>query len=86
MLTTVRPIASANVVTISKYRNAFPPTRPIFFTSATRAMPSTIVRKMIGPITILTSFTNVSPSGRICFASAGSSAPSTTPMATAKST
>src|ERR1035437_2447480 len=86
MFTIVSPIASANVVTISKYSSAFPPTRPIFFPWACGVMPSTIVRKMIGPITILTSFTKVSPSGRICFASVGSSTPSATPQATANST
>src|SRR5512140_193211 len=66
--------------------NALPPTRPIFFTSAMFEMPSTIVRKMIGPITILTSFTNTSPSGFICLASSGLNTPSVTPTATAKRT
>ena len=86
MFTTASPMARAKVVTTSKYRNALPPTRPIFRTSAMLAMPSTTVRKMTGPITIFTSFTKVSPTGFICFASAGSSTPSSTPNATANRT
>src|SRR4029077_17980709 len=46
-------------------------------------MPSTMVRKMIGPITIFTSFTNVSPTGRRARPRAGSSAPTRAPSATA---
>src|SRR5438876_36885 len=45
--------------------NAFNPTLPTFFRSFMLAMPSAIVRKMIGEITMRTSAMNVSPSGRI---------------------
>ena len=49
-------------------------------------MPSTMVRKMIGPITIFTSLTNVSPTGRRARPRAGSSAPTRAPSATAHKT
>src|SRR5678816_4471090 len=49
-------------------------------------MPSTMVRKMMGPITIFTSFTNVSPTGRRARPRAGSSAPTRAPSATAHKT
>src|SRR6266513_3088669 len=44
--------------------NAFNPTVPTFFRSFMFAMPSVIVRKMIGPITMRTSAMKVSPSSR----------------------
>ena len=50
------------------------------------AMPSTIVRKMIGAITIFTRFTNVSPSGFIARPADGRTTPSSTPSAMATST
>ena len=84
--TITRPIASANVLTISKYRNALPPTFPTFFRSTMFAIPSTMVRKMIGPMTILTSFTKVSPRGRSDLPRSGASAPSRAPSAIAVST
>src|SRR5438874_7037798 len=49
-------------------------------------MPSTMVRKMIGPITIFTSFTNVSPIGLRARPRGGSSAPTSAPRATAHRT
>src|SRR5258706_12084270 len=49
-------------------------------------MPSTMVRKMIGPMTIFTSFTKVSPTGRMARPSGGSIAPSSAPRATAHRT
>ena len=45
-----------------------------------------MVKKMMGPITILTSFTNVSPTGRMARASGGSSTPRSAPSATAHKT
>src|SRR5438445_1808284 len=50
------------------------------------AIPRTMVRKMMGPITIFTSFTKVSPTGRIARARDGSSTPSRAPSETAQST
>ena len=41
------------------------------------AMPSTIVRKMTGAITIFTRFTKVSPTGFILRATSGATTPST---------
>src|SRR3954462_1780005 len=49
-------------------------------------MPRTMVRKMIGPITIFTSLTNVSPIGRIARPSGGSTPPRSAPRATAHRT
>src|SRR5450432_1909661 len=49
-------------------------------------IPSTIVRKMMGPITIFTSLTKVSPIGRRERPRAGSSAPTAAPSATAQRT
>src|SRR6476659_3636326 len=59
--------------------NALPPTRPTFLRSCIEEMPSTMVRKMTGPITIFTRFTNVSPMGFIARAVAGAKMPSSTP-------
>src|SRR6476661_9197910 len=50
------------------------------------AIPSTMVRKMTGAITILIRFTNTSPSGRIAFAVSGATSPSTTASAMATRT
>src|SRR5439155_9161390 len=66
--------------------NAFNPTVPTFFRSFMFAMPSVIVRKMIGPITMRTSAMKVSPSGRMATAVLGAMTPSTTPIAIATST
>src|SRR4026208_521191 len=66
--------------------NALSPTVPTFFRSFMFAMPRVIVRKMIGPITILTSEMNVSPSGRIARAVSGETMPRITPIAIATST
>ena len=43
------------------------------------AIPSTIVRKMTGAITIFTRFTNVSPTGFMARPAAGETSPSRTP-------
>ena len=66
-----RPSTSANDETISKYSSALPPTRPTFFMSSMPAMPVTTVQKMIGPITILISLMNPSPSGFMSMANDG---------------
>ena len=50
------------------------------------AMPSTMVRKMIGPMTILTSLTKVSPRGLSAFPRSGATTPRSTPSAIAVST
>ncbi len=65
---------------------AFPPTRPTFLRSCIEEMPSTIVRKMTGPIIIFTRFTNVSPIGFIARAVSGEKTPSMTPRRIAVST
>ena len=84
--TTTSPMASETVLTISKYSSALPPTRPTFFRSLMLAIPSTMVRKMTGAITILMRFTNTSPSGRIALAVSGATSPSTTASAMATRT
>jgi hypothetical protein len=71
MCVAARPSTSANDETTSKYSSALPPTRPTFFMSSMPAIPVTTVQKMIGPITILMSLMNPSPSGFISVASAG---------------
>ena len=81
-----RPSRSANDETISKYSSALPPTRPTFFMSSMPAMPVTTVQKMIGPITILMSLMNPSPSGFMLTANEGKKCPSAMPMAIAIST
>lgn len=50
------------------------------------AIPSTMVRKMTGAITILIRFTNTSPRGRMAFAVSGATSPSTTASAMATRT
>ena len=50
------------------------------------AMPWTIVRKMIGVITIFTRLMKVSPSGLRAFPTSGATTPTTTPQVTATST
>jgi len=79
-------MTSESVDTISKYSSALPPTRPTFFMSPIPAMPVTTVQKMIGPITILMSLMNASPSGFIFTASDGAKCPSSTPMMMATNT
>src|SRR3954451_12212705 len=49
-------------------------------------MPRTMVRKMMGPITIFTSLTKVSPTGRMARPSGGANAPRSAPSATAHRT
>src|SRR3954471_8956637 len=63
--------------------SALAPTLPTFFRSAMLAIPRTIVRKMIGPMTILTRFTKVSPNGLMALAVLGERTPRSTPRAIA---
>ncbi|ADH08073.1 hypothetical protein BMB171_C3263 [Bacillus thuringiensis BMB171] len=77
---TMIPIIKAAVVTISKYNSAFPPTRPTFFILPILAIPSTIVKKIIGAITILIILMNVSPIGFICCPTLGQIAPTAIPQ------
>jgi hypothetical protein len=58
-LATITPIISAKVLTISKYNKALPPTLPTFFISLMPAMPSTIVKNIIGPINIVIRLINI---------------------------
>ena len=60
-LATITPMISANVLTISKYNNAFPPTLPTFFISLIPAMPNTMVKNMMGAISIVIRLMNVWP-------------------------
>ena len=84
--TMTRPIANASVDTNSKYSSALPPTRPSLRRSAMLAMPWTIVRKMIGVITIFTRLMNVSPRGLSDLPVSGDTTPSRMPSETATST
>lgn len=80
------PISSAMVETISKYSSALPPTRPTCFTSCMLVMPETTVQKMIGPMIILISLINPSPSGLRSIPICGHTWPINTPSAIAMST
>ena len=64
-LTTIRPMTSATVLTISKYRSVRMPALPTAFTSPTPAMPTTTVQNTTGAMIIRTSLMNASPSGFI---------------------
>src|SRR3954447_1144680 len=66
--------------------NALSPTRPTRLRSVVCATPSTMVRKMIGAMTIRTRFTKVSPTGFIARPADGQIAPTSTPSAIATST
>ena len=60
-----RPHSIANRVPTWKYTSALTPVTPTFFRSATLAMPPTIVRNMIGPISIFIAEMKVVPIGSI---------------------
>jgi hypothetical protein len=62
------------------------PVTPTFFRSATLAMPPTIVRNTIGPISIFIAVTNVVATGSIATPVAGVSQPTTMPTTMAIST
>ena len=79
MFTTSRPISKAMVVTTSKYSRALIPTRPSLRISPMLAMPTTTVKKMIGPIIMRISLMNPSPSGSIFPAVEGATTPSAIP-------
>ncbi len=59
---------------------------PTFFRSATLAMPPTMVRKTMGPISIFIAVTKVVPIGSIATPVLGLSQPRRTPMTIAIST
>ena len=56
------------------------PVSPTFFRSATLAMPPTMVRKTMGPISIFIAVTKVVPIGSIATPADGLSQPRRTPM------
>ena len=62
------------------------PVRPTFFRSATLAMPPTMVRNTIGPMSIFMAVTKVVPTGSIATPAAGASQPSRMPRMMATST
>ena len=62
------------------------PVRPTFFRSATLAIPPTMVRKTIGPISIFIKVTKVVPMGSMAMPTSGQTAPTTTPRTMATST
>jgi hypothetical protein len=78
-LTTSSPINSAIDVTTSKYSSAFMPTRPSLRISPMLAIPTTTVKKMIGPIIMRINLIKPTPSGSILPAVDGATTPSTTP-------
>ena len=88
MFPMIRPIASANVETTSKYTSALTPTLPTFFASCIWAMPETTVQKIMGAITILISLMKPSPSAFTpsWVANAGKSHPTAAPRTIAKRT
>ena len=51
---TANPINKATVVTTSKYKSAFPPTRPTFFKLPIFTIPKLIVKKIMGLMNSLT--------------------------------
>ena len=59
---------------------------PTFFRSATLAMPPTMVRKTIGPISIFIAVTKVVPTGSIATPVAGVSQPTRIPTTIAART
>ena len=59
---------------------------PTFFRSATLAMPPTMVRKTIGPISIFIAVTKVVPMGSIATPADGLSHPTRIPMMIANRT
>ena len=67
------------MVPIWKYVRAFRPVMPTFFRSATLAMPPTMVRNTIGPISILIALTKVVPIGSMAMPAAGASQPTRMP-------
>ena len=79
MLMATRPKSRAKMVPIWKYVRAFRPVMPTFFRSATLAMPPTMVRNTIGPISILMALTNVVPIGSRAMPAAGASQPTRMP-------
>ena len=83
---TTYPITNARVVITSKYISILSPSRPISFISSIPTKPSTIVQKMIGPISILISLINPSPKGLTKTACSGKKCPKITAITTATMT
>src|SRR6478735_4863104 len=79
MLMATKPKSRAKIVPIWKYVRAFSPVMPTFFRSATLAMPPTMVRNTIGPISILMALTKVVPIGSMAMPAAGASQPTRMP-------
>ena len=86
MLMATRPKSKAKIVPIWKYVRAFSPVMPTFFRSATLAMPPTMVRNTIGPISILIALTKVVPMGSMAMPAVGASQPTRMPTRMAVST
>ena len=86
MLMATRPKIIAKMVPTWKYVRAFRPVMPTFFRSATLAMPPTMVRNTIGPMSIFIEFTKVVPMGSMAMPAVGASQPTRMPMRMAVST
>ena len=69
VLATNTPMAKASVVTDRKYSMALPPMRPNCFMSCTLPIPTTMVKKMMGAISILIRLMNVLPMASTFFRS-----------------
>ena len=78
-LIAISPVAIASRVPNWKYTNALIPVDPTCLMFATLAMPATIVRNTIGPISIRIAVTNVVPTGSIAVPNPGHSQPTSTP-------
>ena len=77
------PITSASVVTISKYRIAFPPIRPMVLMLPVPAIPTTKVAKMSGAMIDLIRRRKMVPNRPSSFAGPGNAAPNATPATSA---
>jgi len=80
-LTAASPSNSARVVTISKYRMALPPMRPMRFISPPPAMPTTSVAKISGAMMERINCRNTRLTGESCLAKPGATIPRATPAA-----
>src|SRR6476469_1441771 len=78
-LIAISPVAIASRVPNWKYTRALIPVDPTCLMFATLAMPATIVRNTIGPISIRIAVTNVVPTGSIAVPNPGHSQPTRTP-------
>src|SRR6478752_2146722 len=78
-LIAISPVAIASRVPNWKYTRALIPVDPTCLMFATLAMPATIVRNTIGPISIRIAVTNVVPTGSIAVPNLGQSQPTNAP-------